>query len=104
MISTIVAVVVFGLVISVVVAYALEPGPTPTDIAVAYEEAWDRLDFGTLWTLSGSELRDGLDQRALCRGEGARVLRPRASFAISPRTSRLSTPPSGLGTRWCGRT
>lgn len=64
MISTIVAVVVFGLVISVVIAYALEPGPTPTDIAVAYEQAWDRLDFGTLWTLSGSALRDGLDHRA----------------------------------------
>lgn len=64
MISAIVAVVVFGLVIAVVIAYALEPGPTPTDIAVAYEQAWDRLDFATLWTLSGSELRDGLDQRA----------------------------------------
>ena len=64
MISAIVAIAVFGLVISVVIAYALEPGPTPTDIAVGYEEAWDRLDFATLWTLSGSELRDGLDQRA----------------------------------------
>jgi hypothetical protein len=63
-ISAIVAIVVFGLVISVVVAYALEPGPTPTDIAVAYEQAWDRLDFETLWTLSGSELRDGLDRHA----------------------------------------
>jgi hypothetical protein len=30
---------------------------------VAYELAWDRLDFESLYTLSGSELRDGLDRR-----------------------------------------
>ena len=63
MISAIVAVAVFLLVISVVVIYARDPGPTPPDIAIAYELAWDRLDFDTLWTLSGPELRDGLDRR-----------------------------------------
>ena len=89
MISTIVAVVVFGLVISVVIAYALEPGPTPTDIAVAYENAWDRLDFGTLWTLSGSELRDGLDQRAYIAAKGlAYSGRAEASRSGCPRRGR----------------
>jgi hypothetical protein len=62
-ISAIVAVVIFFLVITLVVLFAREPGPTPTDIAIAYELAWDRLDFDTLWSLSGPELRDGLDKR-----------------------------------------
>ena len=30
---------------------------------MAYELAWDRLDFESLYTLSGLELRDGLDRR-----------------------------------------
>ena len=63
MISAIVAVVIFALVITLVVIFAREPGPTPTDIAISYELAWDRLDFDTLWSLSGPELRDGLDKR-----------------------------------------
>ena len=63
MISAIVAVVIFLLVITVIVIFAREPGPTPPDIAIAYELAWDRLDFDTLWALSGPEMRDGLDKR-----------------------------------------
>ena len=63
MISAIVAVVIFALVITLVVIFAREPGPNPTDIAISYELAWDRLDFETLWALSGPELRDGLDKR-----------------------------------------
>jgi hypothetical protein len=62
-ISAIVAVVILILVITVVVIFAREPGPIPADIAIAYELAWDRLDFDTLWALSGPELRDGLDKR-----------------------------------------
>jgi hypothetical protein len=49
---------VAALAIALVVIVALDPGPTPSDVAIAYEEAWDRLDFDTLWTLSGIELRD----------------------------------------------
>jgi hypothetical protein len=41
------------------VAVAKEDGPEPPDVAVAYEMAWDRLDFDTLFDLSGPELRDG---------------------------------------------
>jgi hypothetical protein len=62
-ISAIVAVVVLLLVIAVIVLFAREPGPTPADIAIAYELAWDRLDFDTLWALSGPEMRDGLGKR-----------------------------------------
>ena len=37
-----------------------EPGPGPSDVAIAYERAWDDLDFTLLYDLSGAELRDGL--------------------------------------------
>jgi len=62
-ISAIVAIVIFALVITLVVLFAREPGPTPADIAISYELAWDRLAFDTFWALSGPELRDGLDKR-----------------------------------------
>jgi hypothetical protein len=41
-------------------ALAREPGPGAPDVAIAYERAWDELNFGLLWDLSGEELRDGL--------------------------------------------
>jgi hypothetical protein len=52
---------VFTLLMStwVVVAVAKAGAPSPADTAVAYEHAWDRLDFSTLWNLSGPNLRDG---------------------------------------------
>ena len=71
MISAIVAVTVFGLVFSLIVLFARDGGPAPADIAVSYELAWDRLDFDTLWTLSGDELRDGLDKRAYTTAKSA---------------------------------
>ena len=40
-------------------AVAMEDGPKAADVALAYESAWDRLDFDTLFDLSGPELRDG---------------------------------------------
>ena len=41
------------------IAVGKEDGPLPGDVALAYEMAWDRLDFDTLYDLSGPELRDG---------------------------------------------
>jgi hypothetical protein len=41
------------------IAVGKEDGAQPADVAVAYEMAWDRLDFDTLFDLSGPELRDG---------------------------------------------
>ena len=41
-------------------ALAHEKGPGAPDVAVGYERAWDELNFGLLWDLSGPELRDGL--------------------------------------------
>ena len=41
------------------IAMGTEDGAKPADVAIAYELAWDRLDFDTLFDLSGPELRDG---------------------------------------------
>ena len=64
MFIAIVGITVLALVIALVVIVALEPGPPPQDVAIAYEGAWDRLDFDSLWDLSGDELRDGLGRKA----------------------------------------
>jgi hypothetical protein len=58
LVTAIIAGVVLFLCLALVVAVARDPGPPPGEVAVAYELAWDRLDFETLWSLSGTELRD----------------------------------------------
>jgi len=63
-ISVIVAVTVFAVVVATIVLFARDRGPQPGEIATAYELAWDRLDFEALWSMSGHELRDGLDKKA----------------------------------------
>jgi hypothetical protein len=54
-----IAIAVVTLVLALVVVVGLEPGPSPGDVAISYELAWDRLDFDALWAMSGEELRDG---------------------------------------------
>ncbi|MFM8303237.1 MAG: hypothetical protein ACKOA9_02900 [Actinomycetota bacterium] len=71
MIAALVAITVLGLVVSLIVLFARDAGPTPADIAIAYELAWDRLDFDTLWSLSGDEMRDGLDKRTFIAAKSA---------------------------------
>lgn len=51
------------LAVALVVAVAIEPGPPPSEVAVAYELAMDRHDAQTLWNLSGSALRSDRDRR-----------------------------------------
>ena len=58
MLTAIIGGLVLVLCLALVIALARDPGPPPGDVALAYEFAWDRLDFETLWTLSGKELRD----------------------------------------------
>ena len=53
-------VAIVGLCVALVIIVSADPGPSPVDVALAYEDAWDHLDFEGLWTLSGDELRDGL--------------------------------------------
>jgi hypothetical protein len=57
-------VVAIGIIVALLVfmcyAVAHERGPGAADVALGYERAWDELNFGLLWDLSGEELRDGL--------------------------------------------
>jgi hypothetical protein len=55
-------VVIFILLMFLFWAMSHEQPPVPEDVAIAYEIAWDRLDFSMLFDLSGSELRDGMDR------------------------------------------
>ena len=71
MIIAVVGVVILALMLAVVVAIAKDRGPGPGDAAVAYELAWDRLDFESLYTLSGTELRDGLDRHGFVAAKRA---------------------------------
>lgn len=77
------ALVALGVLILVlVVRFATEPGPTPEEVAVAYETAWDRLDFESVWELSAAELRDGRDRATF-------VTAKRAAFRGQPPLDRL---------------
>jgi hypothetical protein len=58
----VVGVVIVGLCVALVAVVTVDPGPSPVDVALAYEQAWDNLDFESLWSLSGDELRDGLSR------------------------------------------
>jgi len=70
-IAAIVAVAVFAVIIATIVLFARDPGPRPSDIAISYELAWDRLDFEALWAMAGDEMRDGLDRKAYVAAKAA---------------------------------
>jgi hypothetical protein len=78
----VVIVLVVVLCIALVVFVAKDRGPAPVDVAVSYEMAWDRLDFEVLWSLSATELRDGLDRHDF-------VDRKRAAYANQPALREL---------------
>jgi hypothetical protein len=61
--TAVIAIAIFALIVALVVAVARDPGPPPEDVAIAYERAWDGLDFDALWALSGDELRDGMARK-----------------------------------------
>lgn len=69
MITALVITVIIGLVLAFVIIAAKDPGPPPGDVALAYEDAWDRLDFESLWALAGDELRDGLGRTDFVRAK-----------------------------------
>jgi hypothetical protein len=70
-ITALVLVGILLLVIALVLAVAFERGPTPGDVALAYELAWDRLDFETLWSMSSGDLRDGRNRKDFVAGKHA---------------------------------
>ncbi|MCZ7530611.1 MAG: hypothetical protein M5U31_09870 [Acidimicrobiia bacterium] len=80
----VVALVALGiLLLLLVIRFATESGPTPEEVALAYEEAWDRFDFASVWELSGMEIRDG-------RSRNEFVAAKRAAFADRPSLDRLT--------------
>jgi len=66
-------------------ALAHERGPGAPDVAIGYERAWDELNFGLLWDLSGEELRDGLrrDQFVAAKRKAYANSEPRGRLADS---------------------
>jgi hypothetical protein len=83
MVIAIVGIFVLVALFAVIVAIAKDPGPSPEDVAVAYEVAWDKLDFESLFTLAGRELRDGLDRHQF-------VATKKAAYAQQPALSGLA--------------
>ena len=82
-------------------AIAREPGPGPADVAIGYERAWDELNFGLLWDLSGAELRDGMrrDQfiaakRPAYANAGARGAHRRRAIEVETFGRRATRPRS----------
>jgi hypothetical protein len=65
------------LCVALVILVAVNGGPSAGEVALAYEYAWDRLDFEAIWALSGGELRDGLDRAPF-------VAAKRAAYAHQP--------------------
>jgi hypothetical protein len=74
--------IILVLLVVMWVAFAKEPGPGPADVAIAYEGAWDQLDFSLLYDLSGDELRDGLRREQF-------VAAKRAAYASVASQGRL---------------
>lgn len=63
--------VVVALAITMLVLVGNERGPQPADVAVAYELAWLRRDYSSVFDLSAKELRDGLDRAAFVAAKRA---------------------------------
>src|SRR3954454_15098943 len=78
MVFTVAVLVILALCAVLVVAIAKDRGPEPVDVAVSYEMAWDRLDFDVLWSLSATELRDGLDRHEFVEQKRAAYANQRA--------------------------
>jgi hypothetical protein len=82
-ITVVVGIIVLALMLSVVIAIARDPGSGPEDVAVAYEVAWDKLDFESLYTLAGRELRDGLDRHQFIQAKRAAYARQMAMTGLA---------------------
>jgi hypothetical protein len=76
------AVLVVVVATALVIIIGRSTGPGPADTAVAYEHAWDRLDFATLWNLSSDKLRDGRSRADFVAGK-------RAAYRSEGRLARL---------------
>ena len=83
MVVAVVGAVVGLLCVAVVILVAVNTGPSAAEVALAYEHAWDRLDFEAVWALSGAELRDGLDREPFIAAKRAAYERQPALRGIA---------------------
>ena len=79
--------VVFLLLLFMWISIGREPGPPPSDVAIAYERAWSELDFSLLYDLSGAELRDGLRRDQFIAAKRAAYAAPHAGARIGAKVS-----------------
>jgi hypothetical protein len=87
----IMALVVLVASVGLLAAFARGSDPGPAETAVAYERAWDRLDFATLWDLSSPRLRDGRTRSQFVRDKEA-AYKPEpglANLIVSVRPERV---------------
>jgi hypothetical protein len=63
--------VLLGLVGALIIGIATSHGPGATEVALGYENAWDQLDFISIWNLSAAELRDGLPKKEFVAAKAA---------------------------------
>jgi hypothetical protein len=82
-VTAIVGGAVLALCVALVIAIARDRGPGAADTAVAYELAWDRLDFDVLWSLSARELRDGMDRKEFVATKRAAYEQQRALSGLA---------------------
>ena len=78
----VVMVIIFGLLVFMWTSIGREPGPSAADVAIAYERAWDDLDFNLLYDLSGDEMRDGMRKERF-------VAAKKAAYAANPAPRHL---------------
>ena len=71
------------LCVALVILVAVNAGPSAAEVSLAYEHAWDRLDFEAVWALSGAELRDGLDRAPFVAAKRAAYQRQPALRGIA---------------------
>ena len=88
----VIAMIIVGLLLLFMwISVGREPGPGASDVAIAYERAWDELDFDLLYDLSGAELRDGLRRDQFVAAKRAAYAgsqgRPRIGAKIEVETS-----------------
>ena len=83
MVVAVVGAAVGLLCVALVILVAVNAGPSAAEVSLAYEHAWDRLDFEAVWALSGAELRDGLDRAPFVAAKRAAYQRQPALRGIA---------------------
>ena len=92
----VIALAIIGLLLLFMwISIGREPGPGPSDVAIAYERAWDELDFGLLYDLSGRGAPRRAAPRPVHRRQARGVRELGQELAHRRRASRVETAVAG---------